>query len=142
MKNLITILTIMTLLISACAPKMEEAKPDVTVNDTAPIQNITVQPKPAVPPQPAEELIMLNKSINTLYNDKLQKFKWGTYLIELLSVSSDNELCNIRINGQSGYYELGSETDFDKNLRVEVLEAFTTHGFTGDACKVGLYNPN
>lgn len=140
MRNLILMISMIAMFLAACAPTLVEKAPPAEVKNITPIPNITEEVVAPAPVQ--EEYVQLNKSINTLFNNKQQKFKWSTYVIELLSVSGDNTLCQLKINGKTGFYEKNKPVDFDKNLRVEVLDAVVTHGFTGDACKVAMYNPN
>ncbi len=143
MEKSILILAIIAILLAACVPKVQEAKTIEEAKNITPAPNVTEAPKEVVPiTPPKEEYIIINKSINTLYNDKQQKFKWNAYIIELLYVSSDGELCQIKINGQTGIYEKDKPTEFDKGLTVEMMDAVPTHGFTGDACKVALYSPS
>lgn len=137
MKRLALVLALIFL--AACAPRPQEVvQPNASVQQP----NITVeQPKPnvTVQPEPKDETIKIASTPFTMYNAKKEKFQFRAYTLELLYVASDGSACQIRINGQSNWYGRDEEIPFDEGLKVRVMQAFPTHGYTtGDSCQVAL----
>lgn len=131
MKQLISF-SILLLFLAACAPV--QTMPNATQpqqNTTKPGSNVTVV-------EPKENIVRINSSVTTLYNDEKQKFKWGNYVIELLYVSSDGSGCQLRIDGKSNWYSKDEDTRVDELLVIRVLNGYPTHGFTGDVCQIAI----